>query len=158
MKSSLENFFNILSMNYLFATLLFSVLLWADTISKLLSERYLENPIILIPDIFSLEYYRNPGIAFSFPLTGIALKIITCILIFGIIWYYLTQEKHKKSLSIRIAYILVLAGALGNAWERLFRGYVTDMLSLEYFAVFNLADSYITLWALLLLLFYWKHS
>lgn len=145
-------------MNYIYTIFGFFLLLWTDALSKLLSEKYLETQIVLIPRVFSLEYYQNSGIAFSFPLTGIALKIITCILIFGIIWYYVTQEKHKKYLPVRIAYILILAGALGNAWERLFHGYVTDMLSLEYFAVFNLADSYITLWALLLLLFYWKHS
>ncbi len=145
-------------MNYFFSILLLCFLLGADTISKIFAEKHLDTPIIIIPWIFSLQYYQNPGIAFSFPLTGLALKIITCILIFGIIWYYITQEKHKKNTPVQISYILILAGALGNAWERLFRGYVTDMLSLEYFAVFNFADSYITLWAAFLLFYYWKHS
>ena len=132
-------------MNYFFSILLLCFLLGSDTVSKIFAEKHLDTPIIIIPGRFSLQYYQTPGIAFSFPLPGLALKIITCILIFGIIWYYITQEKYKKNTLVQISYIMILAGALGNAWERLFRGYVTDMLSLEYFSVFNFADSYITL-------------
>jgi signal peptidase II len=144
-------------MRYFFFIVLGTILIILDGISKFLADAYLENQLILIPNFLSLEYYQNPGIAFSFPLTGIALKIITCILIFGIIWYYMTQEKQKKSPILDSAYTLILAGALWNAWERIFRGYVTDMISVEHFAIFNFADSYISLWAMVLLYFYWKH-
>jgi lipoprotein signal peptidase len=99
-------------MRYFFFILLGALLIILDGISKFLADAYLENQLILIPNFLSLEYYQNPGIAFSFPLTGIALKIITCILIFGIIWYYMTQEKQKKSSILDTAYTLILAGAL----------------------------------------------
>lgn len=113
---------------------------------------------MLIPHFLSLQYYQNPGIAFSLPLTGLALKIITCILIFGIFWYYRKHERPKKNILLDGAYVLIFAGALGNAWERIFQGYVTDMIAVEHFAVFNLADSSISIAACVLLWYYYTHS
>lgn len=145
-------------MNLLLFYVLGAILIFLDTLSKIVSGYFLENPIILIPHFLSLEYVQNPGIAFSLPLTGIALKIITCILIFGIFWYYKTNERDKKNFWIDLGYIFIFSGALWNAWERLFRGYVTDMISIEHFAVCNLADSYISIWAFILVFLYWRHS
>jgi signal peptidase II len=79
-------------------------------------------------------------------------------LIFGIFLYYWKEEKKKNSRVLDISYALIFAGALGNAWERIFRGYVTDMISVEYFAIFNLADSYITLGAVLITYYYFKNK
>jgi lipoprotein signal peptidase len=80
------------------------------------------------------------------------------ILIFGIFWYYWKQEKWKKSKILNISYALIFAGALWNAWERILRGYVTDMIWVEYFAIFNLADSYITLWAIGIIYYYYRYT
>jgi len=59
---------------------------------------------------------------------------------------------------LNLSYSLIFAGALGNAWERIFKGYVTDMISVEHFAVFNLADSYISLGAAGIIYFYFKNK
>lgn len=137
------------------------LILWLfslDAITKIIAEKFLLSEIELIGSFLSFEYVQNTGIAFSLPLTGIALKIITVILIFGIFWYYWTQEKQKNSPILHFAYSLVFAGALWNAWERIFRWFVTDFISVEYFSVFNLADSYISIWALLLIYYYWKND
>ena len=135
-----------------------SWLIIIDAISKILAQNFWDTEIILIPNFLSLLYVQNTGIAFSIPLTGIALKVITVILIFGIFWYYWKEEKWKKSKVLNWSYSLIFAGALGNAWERIFIWYVTDFISVEYFAVFNLADSYITLWACGILWYYWKNK
>lgn len=129
-----------------------------DTLSKLFAEQFLRDPITLFPSFFSLEYVQNPGIAFSIPLTGMFLKIITLILIFWIIWYYFKEEKQKHSRILNLSYSFVIAGALGNAWERLWRWYVTDFISVEYFSVFNLADSFISIWAIWLIYYYFTHK
>lgn len=126
-----------------------------DALTKLWAENSLETSISLIPSFLSLQYTQNTGIAFSIPLTGIALKVLTVILIFGIIWYYVREEKKKNSGLLNISYSLILAGALWNAWERIFRWYVTDFISVEYFSIFNLADSYITLGAIGIIYFYY---
>lgn len=129
-----------------------------DALSKYWAENILEKSISLIPNFLSLHYAQNIGIAFSIPLTWILLKVITVILIFGIFWYYWTQERLKKSRTLDIVYSLIFAGALGNAWERIFRWYVTDFISVEYFSIFNLADSYISIWAVILVWYYWKYK
>lgn len=133
-------------------------LIGLDALTKYWAENILSSQIIIIPWFLSLEYARNMGIAFSLPITGNLLKIVTVILIFGIFWYYLKEEKNKKSSLINFSYALIFAGALWNAWERILRGYVTDMISVEYFAIFNLADSYITLWAIGIIYYYYKYT
>ena len=137
------------------------IIIWLiglDALTKYWAENILSSEIIIIPGLLSLEYAQNIGIAFSIPITGTLLKIITVILIFGIFWYYYKEEKPKKSPWLNASYALIFAGALGNAWERIFREYVTDMISVEYFAIFNLADSYITLWAIGILYYYYRNK
>ena len=127
----------------------FLFLLSFDLLSKYLAHNYLLEKIPLIWNILSLELHKNPGIAFSFPLSGIALKIITIALIFGIIYYYLKEERVKKSLLIDTAFIFILAGALWNWVERLLLSEVTDFISVQYFSIFNFADAFITIWGAL---------
>jgi len=138
--------------------ILWVVLIFLDALTKYLAEVYLSNDIFLIPWILSLQYAQNIGIAFSIPLTWILLKIVTVILIFALFYYYWKEERNKKSSILHMSYILIFAWALGNAWERIFRWFVTDFISLEYFAIFNLADSYITLWAIGILYAYHKNT
>jgi signal peptidase II len=137
------------------------LILWLiglDVLTKYWAENILLWSLSIIPQILSLEYAQNIGIAFSIPLTWTPLKVITVILIFGIFLYYWKEEKKKDSKLINISYALIFAGAIGNAWERIFKSYVTDMISVEYFAIFNLADSYITLGAALIMYYYFKNK
>ena len=48
-----------------------------------------------------------------------------------------------------MAYALLLAGALGNLSDRLFRGYVVDFIHLHHWPIFNVADICIVVGALL---------
>ena len=61
---------------------------------------------------------------------------------------------------LRIGLSLVFGGALGNVWDRLFRGTVTDFLQVFFgsyeFPSFNAADSAITIGAVLLLIDLWR--
>ena len=137
------------------------LILWLigfDTFSKYWAEDILVWSISIVPQLVSFTYAQNTGIAFSIPLTWILLKVITVILIFGIFWYYQKEEKPKKSRVLDTSYYLIFAGAIGNAWERILRGYVTDMISVEYFAIFNLADSYITLGAAWIMYYYFRNK
>ena len=133
-------------------------LIWLDALSKHWATHTLEWTMSIIPNFLSLRYAENIGIAFSIPLTGTLLKIITVILIFGIFWYYEKEERQKKSTLLNISYSLIFAGAIWNAWERIFREYVTDMISVTHFAIFNLADSYITIWAIGILYYYFRNK
>lgn len=128
---------------------LFPVFLLGDIISKYLVSVYLESKIHIFWDMLFLEFVKNTGIAFSFPITWVLLKIITVVLIFWIILYYIKEEKPKNNTLVDLSFILILSGAVWNALERIFLWEVIDFIWVKYFAVFNIADSYITIWALI---------
>lgn len=123
--------------------------LMLDALTKYLALFYLKNPISLIGDFISLKLLFNPWIAFGIPLYPLFLKLLTIFLILWIFYYYFTEERKKNSKLIDISFWLVLAGAVGNGIERVFRGEVIDFISVQYFSIFNLADTFITIWAIL---------
>lgn len=126
-----------------------------DAVTKYYATRVFQDEFVIFKNLLSFVYAENIGIAFSIPITGLFLKILTVILIFWIFCYYWREERSKNSQLLDISFALIFAGALGNAWERIFRWYVTDFIAVEHFAIFNLADSYITLWALWILWYYY---
>ncbi len=94
----------------------------------------------------------NTGAAFGI-LQGknILLIIISIIVIITAIFYY---KQHKD---LRLSLILILSGTAGNLIDRLLFGHVRDFIDLKYWPVFNLADSYNVIGALLLIyLVYFK--
>ncbi len=130
---------NYLKNNYVYY-IIASIVLALDLITKqLLTNKH----IVLIENVISFTYSQNTGAAFSmFSNNTLFLTIISVFLIFAIILFrYLA--KPKQHLLFTIAYPLILGGALGNLYDRLFFGYVRDFVSLDFinFAIFNLADS-----------------
>lgn len=124
-----------------------------DQWSKHLARVYLSGGSVeLVPGVFSLSLAHNTGIAFSVPLEGLALSVVTIALILAIIGYYWTTARRHPSLWLHAGYGLLLGGALANAYDRILRTGVTDFLALRYFAVFNVADIAISLGVLILLI------
>jgi lipoprotein signal peptidase len=80
-----------------------------DMASEYLAEIYLGTPIHLVPDWVQLKLAYNAGIAFSLPVQGVFLQILTLVLIFGLIVYYGNTEKVKKSRLLDTGYALVLS-------------------------------------------------
>jgi signal peptidase II len=128
-----------------------------DLLSKILAKIYLQDSVNILWNLLYLQYTKNTGIAFSIALPSFLLKIMTIILIFAIFYYYLREEKKKKILLIDISFWLILAWAIGNGIERIFQGYVIDFIWVQYFSIFNLADSFITIGALLYLYYFFKN-
>ena len=133
---------------FFYFTIIFWVLL--DLVSKYLASLYLKENINLISDFLYLWYVENKWIAFSISIPF--LKIVTIILILGIFYYYLKEEKKKNDKLIDFSFWLILAWAFWNWYERIFNGFVIDFLWVKYFSVFNLADSFIFVGALIYLL------
>lgn len=102
------------------------------------------NTMRLVGDYVVLRLMHNTGIAFSLPIEGLVLKALTIVLIIIIGVYFLRYEKLRDNISVRIAYILILSGAISNGIERVFIGSVTDFIAVKYFAIFNFADIFIT--------------
>ena len=124
-----------------------------DLYSKYLANIHLKEKINIIWDFLYLQYVENTWIAFSIQIPILILKIITIILIFGIFYYYLKEERKKKNIIIDLSFWLILAWAIWNGIERIFQEKVIDFIWVKYFSVFNLADSFITIWAILYILY-----
>lgn len=137
--------------------LIAALVLLADQGSKLLAVRQLADGhrVDLVGSLFGLVLVRNPGAAFSMA-TG-ATWILTVIALIVVV----TIARFARRLGSRgwaVALGLLLGGALGNLSDRLFRapgffrGHVIDFLQFPHWPVFNLADSCISVAAVLIAL------
>lgn len=124
-----------------------------DLFTKYLAKINLQETKNLVGDFLYLKYVENIWIAFSIPITWIFLKILTILIIWIIFWYYFTEEKKKKNKILDISFVLILAGALGNGYERIFHSKVIDFIGLKYFAIFNIADIFITFWVTIYIIY-----
>ncbi len=106
----------------------------------------------LIGEYVKLTFAKNYGAAFSFrffdspKVSNYSFIILTNLAILFIVYLIV---KSKKKLEI-FSYFLIVAGALGNLFDRIFQGYVVDFIDCDFpdiilsrWPVFNLADSYI---------------
>ena len=128
---------------------LIPLLVWIDLSTKYFANIFLQDKISLISDILFFKYIENIGIAFSFPITGLPLKIMTVWILSYFIYYYFTQEKYKKNTLVDLSFIFILSWWLWNAYERIIYGKVIDFIWIKNFAIFNIADIFITLWVIL---------
>jgi len=106
-----------------------------------------------VPSIMSLTYLQNTGAAFSILENQQWLfTIITLLVIGGAIWYLI--KNIKGSFWLISGLTLIIAGGLGNFIDRLRQGFVVDMFHVDFinFAVFNVADTYLTFGVLIMLL------
>ncbi len=131
------------------------ILIVIDQISKILITNLLnDNVLVIIPKFLKFIYVENTGAAFGILSGNIFILILISL---GLIYYIYEEIKRNKSSKVVFSYTLVLSGALGNLIDRIFRGYVVDFVSFTLFnkemAVFNIADSYITVGVILLLYF-----
>ena len=112
-----------------------------------------------IPKIVSLTYLRNTGAAFSILENQQWLfAVITLVVIGAAIWYL---SKHiKDSVWLLSALSLIIAGGIGNFIDRMRQGFVVDMFQLDFinFAIFNVADSYLTIGVLVLIVMMLKEE
>ena len=98
--------------------------------------------------------WSNSGAAFGMFQNGnLVFTILAIIVIIAIIYYYPQVEANDWTLKLAMG--LQLAGASGNLIDRLLVGKVTDFISIGTFAVFNFADSSITVGVIVLLIGVW---
>lgn len=96
----------------------------------------------------------NPNIAFSLPVSGILLNIVisllvTCLL--SLIIYLIFKKSNQKRLILLLT--IILFGAISNLLDRYLYGAVIDYFDLQYFTIFNLADTMISVGTILVLFF-----
>jgi len=133
--------------------IIISLILVLDQLTKLIACRslYLHQSIPVITNIFHITLVHNRGAAFGLMRNQVPLLIFTTFIAIWLIYVNLKNSPGGKKLSLyRISLGLVLAGALGNLIDRVFCGYVIDFLDFRIWPVFNVADSAITVGAILL--------
>ncbi|GAA2741555.1 MULTISPECIES: signal peptidase II [Kitasatospora] len=134
-----------------------------DLGSKLLVVARLEghSPIQVIGDVMTFQVIRNPGAAFGM---GQAMTVVFTAIAAAVIVVIWRIARKLYSLPWAIALGLLLGGAFGNLTDRLFRspgifrGHVVDFISVQHFAVFNLADSAIVCGGILVVLLSFRGS
>jgi signal peptidase II len=137
------------------------ILLVIDQVTKAMIARniFLNSSVDVIPGFFQLVHIRNRGAIFGFfnqsgnQLIYLILTLASLTALGLVIYYFFRTPVEEKFL--RISLSLILAGALGNFIDRIFRGYVIDFLDLSFrgwhWPSFNVADSCISIGALMLI-------
>ena len=107
-----------------------------------------------IPKVVSLTYLKNSGAAFSMLENQQWFFTIITILAMGTAFVYLYRHI-KGSLWLLVGLTLIISGGIGNFIDRVRQGFVVDMFHLDFmnFAIFNVADIYLTVGVGLLLIY-----
>ena len=112
--------------------------------------------INIIPSFFSITYVRNTGAAFSIMENSRVLFIIIALVSLILIHKYLIMNKVINKF-LMISYSMLIGGIMGNMVDRILYGYVIDYLSFNIFGysfpIFNLADTFIVVSIIMLLLY-----
>ena len=137
------------------------VLIVADQWTKgLVEARFVLGESLPVWFWFDLTRLHNAGAAFSF-LAGqdgwqIGFLIVLAVTVSVALVIWLRSLDSRRDVVLCAALALVLAGAIGNVIDRIEHGYVVDFIHVHwqgaYFPAFNVADSAITVGAVLLLL------
>ncbi len=136
----------------------FSAIILFDLLSKeLLFDFLLNKPgfnYTVINGVLDLRYSENTGAGFGmFSDATLALSVFTSLLVAGIFLYLLLYHRDHKVL--RMSLVFISAGGVGNLVDRTNLGYVRDFFEFTFmdFAIFNVADTFITIGGVLLILY-----
>jgi len=131
------------------------VLIGLDQWTKVLAVKHLmgQEPFVIWNGVFELHYLENRGAAFGILQGQKGVFLICTALVLAILaFYYNRMPVKKRYLPMRIVGILLGAGAVGNLIDRMMQSYVVDFLYFKLidFPIFNVADCYVTVGAILL--------
>lgn len=153
-KLSLKRIFLIFAVQLLIVGLLVGVdLLTKELIYQPIADG--ANDIILIPGVLRFTAVENTGASFGiFKDATLALSIVSLITVVAVTAFLFFAVPYRRKL-LDAALILIIAGGIGNLVDRFALHYVRDFIYFELidFAVFNVADSCLTIGCILLIIF-----
>jgi signal peptidase II len=141
---------------------LFAAIVAADQATKALvrGRMRLYESHEIIPGLLSLVHGRNPGMAFGIfsggglPFQAVVLTVVSLAVLAVVIFQW--RRLAQGPALLRLAMVLIAAGAVGNLLDRLRHGYVTDFVHVYWgrhsWPDFNVADSAISIGIVVLLL------
>jgi len=137
----------------IFVVTVFSVIL-IDRMTKMFFSTVLHpaESLCIIRNVFHFTLVHNTGIAFGlFRDNGFVFLVIPVIavglLIYNLYYYHKFGELDRWYIA---AFSLILGGAIGNLIDRIFLGHVVDFIDFRIWPVFNIADSAITVGAVII--------
>lgn len=129
-----------------------AAVLLLDLLTKQLALRLPEEGINL--GILKLALSFNTGSAFGIFAGNNTALIFLTIAIIGFILYIYPDLEEKKWVNLSLG--LILGGALGNLIDRVIYGHVIDFIDFGFWPAFNIADSALTVGAIILIIYYMK--
>ena len=151
-----KNNFSFVLRDYLLSASIIILCFFVDRISKIKIIEFQEyNSSYYVNDFINFDLVWNTGIGFGLfnSLSGLIYNILTIIIGFVIIFliYLITKSKFLEKVFIS----LILGGALGNFYDRIFYYAVPDFIDIHYnkfhWFTFNIADIFITLGIIILI-------
>lgn len=127
-----------------------------DQLTKALAVIYLqgEPSFPIWQDVLHFTFVKNPGAAFGMLSNARwVFMTLSTIAIVGILFYLIKYRPQSKWLTVSLA--MIVGGGIGNMIDRVLLGYVVDFIdfTLINFAVFNVADSFVTVGAGILIVY-----
>lgn len=145
--------------------IIFSILLTIiDQISKFLVVEFLKDkdPLVIIDNVLNFYYLENRGAAFGILQEKRILFFIITAIVVSVLLSIILKDYKNKSFMFKTSISLILGGTFGNFIDRFRLHYVVDFISLRIFdydfAVFNLADTFIVVGTLILILIILLHE
>ena len=123
--------------------------------------------ITIIPDLLSLTYTENKGVAFGMEFASPTVLLFLTGLITVVVLLYVIISKNRTTLFL-LPFALIVGGGAGNMIDRVIIGRVVDFIYFDLYhgkifgtylslwPIFNVADSAITIGACMLILFHNK--
>ncbi|MCR4651767.1 MAG: signal peptidase II [Lachnospiraceae bacterium] len=138
-------------------TLLWLALIAIDQYTKHLAVKYLKDQtdIVIFKGVFQLTYLENSGAAFGMLQNRLILFVIIAVAMLMVVIYLLIRMPlSKRYYLLNFILLLIASGAVGNLIDRVMNNYVVDFFnfSLINFPVFNVADIYVTVACILMLI------
>jgi len=151
--------------------LFFSLILLVVTVDQLTKKlaisflRDTAQSITIIPDLLSLTYTENKGVAFGMEFAPPAVLLLLTGLITVIVLAYVIVSKNRTTLFL-LPFALIVGGGTGNMIDRVLLGRVVDFIYFDLYhgkifgtylslwPIFNIADSAISIGACMLIIFH----
>ena len=142
------------------------VIVILDLVTKYWASHWLkkqpDGKVPVLGDSVTFTYLENRGAAWGMLQGKINFFVIlTAILIVLFLFLVARIPSVRKYRPLLFSFLMVIGGAFGNLYERIFQGYVTDFISFDIirFPVFNVADIFVTCsFALLMILLLFRYS
>ena len=133
------------------------VALSAQFTKALVIKNILDNQFIKVTSYLYLVHFKNEGAAFSFlsDAGGWQRYFLSIVAVIASVFIIFMIKKHRDELYIALGLSLILGGAIGNLYNRISLGHVTDFLYFHfndyYWPAFNVADTAISIGAVIII-------